>query len=79
MTGFTLVPFVDDSTFLFPKPTMDALATKLGSAVSGQYVLLTQASVAYDTDGVAYFTSGVPFASAVPIQTDTDGVPYLTA
>jgi hypothetical protein len=54
-------------------------ASATATALNATYVSMAQAQVGIDSDGVPYFASGLAFADAVPILTDTDGVPYINA
>jgi hypothetical protein len=57
--------------------TDTASATR--AALNATYVSMAQAQVGIDEDGAPYFASGLAFSSAVPVLTDTDGVPYINA
>lgn len=42
-------------------------------------VRTNQVGVAYDDDGILYYSNSLSFADAVPILLDVDGVPYVPA
>ena len=74
--------------FLDPKPVttagldaataakINAPGSATSTALSATFVSMSQAQIGLDTDGAPYFASGLAFADAVPVLTDTDGVPY---
>jgi hypothetical protein len=69
MTGFTLVPFVDDSTFLFPQQTMDALSTVSGTS----FVPKWKSGVTYALDAMVVNPSGDIVTAIIP---HTSGATY---
>ena len=49
------------------------------AALSATYVPRSLTQIGLDNDGAPYFSDALEFSAAVPILTDTDGVPYISA
>jgi hypothetical protein len=49
------------------------------AAANAAFIPKASSQIGLDADGVPYFSDTLAFTDAVPVLTDTDGVPYINA